>query len=105
MGMSLAAGGRSGRCRDAASAVAESDCDSFEPRPPVRVPPHVRPRSAFESRSTFKSPLQGSAFMASSSRPLAVVTGASSGIGYHLARIAAEHGHDLVTAADRAENA
>ncbi|RYY92329.1 MAG: SDR family NAD(P)-dependent oxidoreductase [Comamonadaceae bacterium] len=33
-------------------------------------------------------------------RPLAVVTGASSGIGYHLARLAAEHGHDLVVAAD-----
>lgn len=34
------------------------------------------------------------------SRPLAVVTGASSGIGYHLARCAAEHGYDLVVAAD-----
>jgi short-subunit dehydrogenase len=34
-------------------------------------------------------------------RPLAVVTGASSGIGYELARIAAENGHDLVIAADR----
>lgn len=33
-------------------------------------------------------------------RPLAVVTGASSGIGYHLALIAAQHGHDLVLAAD-----
>jgi short-subunit dehydrogenase len=33
-------------------------------------------------------------------RPLAVVTGASSGIGYHLARIAAEHGHDLIIASD-----
>jgi short-subunit dehydrogenase len=33
-------------------------------------------------------------------RPLAVVTGASSGIGYHLARLAAEHGYDLVVAAD-----
>jgi uncharacterized protein len=33
-------------------------------------------------------------------RPLAVVTGASSGIGYHLARCAAEHGFDLVVAAD-----
>lgn len=33
-------------------------------------------------------------------RPLAVVTGASSGIGYHLARAAAEHGYDLVVAAD-----
>lgn len=33
-------------------------------------------------------------------RPLAVVTGASSGIGYHLARCAVEHGYDLVVAAD-----
>jgi short-subunit dehydrogenase len=33
-------------------------------------------------------------------RLLAVVTGASSGIGYHLARCAAEHGYDLVVAAD-----
>ena len=34
-------------------------------------------------------------------RPLAVVTGASSGIGFHLARQAAQHGYDLVVAADR----
>ena len=34
-------------------------------------------------------------------RPLALVTGASSGIGYELARIAAENGHDLILAADR----
>lgn len=33
-------------------------------------------------------------------RLLAVVTGASSGIGYHLAKICAEHGYDLVVAAD-----
>jgi short-subunit dehydrogenase len=33
-------------------------------------------------------------------RPLAVVTGTSSGIGYHLARLAAQHGYDLVVAAD-----
>jgi uncharacterized protein len=33
-------------------------------------------------------------------RPLAVVTGASSGIGYHLARYAAQHGYDLIVAAD-----
>ncbi len=33
-------------------------------------------------------------------RPLAVVTGASSGIGYELARLAAENGYDLVIAAD-----
>ncbi|MCD2514298.1 SDR family NAD(P)-dependent oxidoreductase [Comamonas endophytica] len=36
-----------------------------------------------------------------SNRPLAVVTGASSGIGYHLARCCAENGFDLVVAADR----
>ena len=42
--------------------------------------------------------------MASSSqRPLAVVTGASSGIGYHLARECAQHGFDLLVAADRPE--
>jgi len=34
-------------------------------------------------------------------RPLAVVTGASSGIGYHLALLAVQHGYDLVVAADR----
>ena len=34
-------------------------------------------------------------------RPLAVVTGASSGIGLELARCCAEHGFDLVIAADR----
>lgn len=33
-------------------------------------------------------------------RPLAVVTGASSGIGYELARLAAEDGYDLLIAAD-----
>lgn len=33
-------------------------------------------------------------------RPLAVVTGASSGIGYNLAKLAAEHGYDLIVAAD-----
>lgn len=36
-------------------------------------------------------------------RPLAVVTGASSGIGYHLAKRCAENGFDLVVAADQPE--
>jgi len=39
----------------------------------------------------------------SPSRPLAVVTGASSGIGYELAKCCAEHGFDLVIAADEPE--
>ena len=39
--------------------------------------------------------------MKASPRPLAVVTGASSGIGYNLARICAENGFDLVVAADQ----
>jgi short-subunit dehydrogenase len=41
--------------------------------------------------------------MSESLRPLAVVTGASSGIGYELARLCAENGFDLVVAADRPE--
>ena len=36
----------------------------------------------------------------SNARPLAIVTGASFGIGRELARLAAEDGHDLVIAAD-----
>src|SRR5947208_2247356 len=38
-----------------------------------------------------------------SSRQFAIVTGASSGIGYHLARECAQHGFDLLIAADRPE--
>ncbi len=39
----------------------------------------------------------------STTRPLAVVTGASTGIGYHLAKCCAESGYDLIIAADKAE--
>jgi len=39
----------------------------------------------------------------SDSRPLAIVTGASTGIGYELARCCAEHGFDLLVAADEPE--
>jgi uncharacterized protein len=38
-----------------------------------------------------------------SSRPFAIVTGASSGIGYYLAKECAEHGCDLLIAADEPE--
>src|ERR1700760_1553719 len=36
-------------------------------------------------------------------RPLAVVTGASSGIGRELAQLAAQEGHDLVIVADQGD--
>ena len=39
----------------------------------------------------------------SGTRPYAIVTGASSGIGYELARLCAENGYDLLIAADRPE--
>ncbi|MBV9118417.1 MAG: SDR family NAD(P)-dependent oxidoreductase [Acetobacteraceae bacterium] len=38
--------------------------------------------------------------MASDTRPLAIVTGASSGIGYELAKCCAQNGYDLIVAAD-----
>jgi short-subunit dehydrogenase len=41
--------------------------------------------------------------MASDGRPLAIVTGASSGIGYELAKQCAKNGFDLLVAADEAE--
>jgi short-subunit dehydrogenase len=39
--------------------------------------------------------------MSATTRPLAIVTGASSGIGLELAKIAAQDGHDLVIISDR----
>ncbi|HTE40859.1 MAG TPA: SDR family NAD(P)-dependent oxidoreductase, partial [Steroidobacteraceae bacterium] len=39
--------------------------------------------------------------MSTTTRPLAVVTGASSGIGLELAKLCAQNGFDLVVAADR----
>ena len=41
--------------------------------------------------------------MSSNTRPLAIVTGASSGIGYELAKLCAEKGYDLLIAADEPE--
>ena len=41
--------------------------------------------------------------MTTPDRPLAVVTGASTGIGYELAKRSAENGFDLVVAADESE--
>lgn len=53
------------------------------------------------SEDKIERTLQGDAM--TDLRPLAVVTGASSGIGYELARLCAEEGWDLVVAADRPE--
>jgi short-subunit dehydrogenase len=41
--------------------------------------------------------------VSSQARPLAIVTGASTGIGYELAKCCAEHGFDLLVAADEPE--
>ena len=41
--------------------------------------------------------------MDTNTRPIAVVTGASAGIGYELAKLCAEHGCDLIIAADLPE--
>jgi short-subunit dehydrogenase len=41
--------------------------------------------------------------MSTAYRPLAIVTGASSGIGYELAKCCADHGYDLLIAADEPE--
>ena len=41
--------------------------------------------------------------MPETSRPLAIVTGASSGIGLELAKLAVDQGYDLIIAADEPE--
>jgi uncharacterized protein len=43
------------------------------------------------------------AIMPTQDRPVAIVTGASTGIGYELALQCADHGYDLVVAADEPE--
>lgn len=42
--------------------------------------------------------------MLDATRPLAIITGASSGIGYELAKNCAENGFDLMIAADESES-
>jgi short-subunit dehydrogenase len=75
-------------------------------RPPVDR--HAEPatdRRAFrgtnDTRQAFPDESTPEAVMPTNGRPLAVVTGASSGIGYELAKCCAESGFDLVIAADR----
>ena len=40
--------------------------------------------------------------MPDTSKPLAIITGASAGIGYELAKLCAQNGYDLLIAADQA---
>lgn len=51
--------------------------------------------------TTLRVPHWNPTHMKNAIRPLALVTGASSGIGFNLARTAAERGYDLLVAADR----
>jgi len=53
------------------------------------------------SATAATQPLPATANAAETARPLAVVTGASSGIGLELAKLCAQAGHDLLIAADR----
>lgn len=66
------------------------------------VQAHV-PGSLISSSGLLKtSRLQRESAMPDKSRPLAVVTGASTGIGYELAKLCAQNGYDLLIAADQA---
>src|SRR5437868_10730322 len=69
---------------------------------PVRL---SRKRGLFAARAVltllYRSTHRPKKTMNAVIRPLAIVTGASSGIGLELARQCAEHGFDLLIAADR----
>src|SRR5258705_3553474 len=52
---------------------------------------------------TGNEPSKGESIMANAARPLAVVTGASTGIGFELAKLCAENGFNLVVVADEPE--
>src|SRR5947207_3327584 len=56
------------------------------------------PRSS--SRRKWRTPCQHNRSSTMNSRKLAVVTGASSGIGLEIAKLAAKDGYDLIVAAD-----
>src|SRR5579875_1637149 len=82
--------------------------------PPLYPPGATGPRSvSLASRPRFAAPRlgrfpddphdQGELMTDTVDRPLALVTGASTGIGYELAKVFAENGFDLIVAAENDE--
>ncbi len=61
-----------------------------------------RAHSSPEVTGRVPSDLPRESTMPDTSKPLAIVTGASTGIGYELAKLCAQNGHDLLIAADQA---
>lgn len=68
--------------------------------PPTDSPPTVTPPIDIPSTEPRPAGVSAVDDTARSTRPLAVVTGGSSGIGYELARQFLDHGFDVVIAAD-----
>jgi short-subunit dehydrogenase len=62
---------------------------------------HAAPATSAVDRALKERQSSGDHKMPSHAKPLAIVTGASAGIGYELAKLCAQNGFDLVVAADQ----
>src|SRR5689334_17443315 len=91
--------------------AAAPSIEAWQPAPVYGRLASGRPRGGFLSSTTRSARAdrsyliriyhRGEVLMSPNTRPLAIVTGASSGIGYELARCCAENGFDLLIAADQ----